>query len=285
MLSQLKCNFSLAKCSIKSRHESEVHLYSLKVTVKDHTGSRYVFNCGEWLQKRSGEDSLQAELALSEQVLDQVSAFKGKGMEYLKLNEDQHLSAIEETVHENLTNVLQGIINSNSDEDSLFTQSSNSVASMFVYFNSIKLSKSATVICWPTIHLLLACCFCDTIIKVSFLPDDGHEKVSSNGQLAPMLPAARLLVEAFGLARGHIPATGPKGHLLKGDVLKYIVDNKVPKLDLQGSVKQDDSFTTKKPLQPDAKTARQPPEGLWKCPFCRGSHFEFKMRSCPKTYR
>ena len=84
-----------------------------------------MFNCGEWLQKRSGEDKLQAELTLSEQVLDQVSSFRGKSMEYLKLNEKEHLTAIEESVHENLTNVLQGIIDSKSDEDSLFSQSSN----------------------------------------------------------------------------------------------------------------------------------------------------------------
>ena len=93
-----------------------------------------MFNCGEWLQKKSGQDSLKAELALSEQVLDQVSSFRGKSMEYLRLDEQEHLSAIEETVHENLTNVLQGIINSKPDEGDLFSQSSDSLASRFYDF-------------------------------------------------------------------------------------------------------------------------------------------------------
>ena len=106
-----------------------MHLNSLQVTIKDHSGSRYIFNCGEWLQKKSGEDRLQAELTLSEQVLDQASSFRGKSMDYLKLTEKEHLTAIEETVHENLTNVLQGIINSQPDEESLFSQSSSSQTS------------------------------------------------------------------------------------------------------------------------------------------------------------
>jgi len=184
--------------------------YLEKVTVKDHSGNRYVFNCGEWLQKKSGQDCLKTELALSEQVLDQVSSFRGKSMEYLRLDEQEHLSAIEETVHENLTNVLQGIINSKSDERDLFPQSSDSLAG------------------------------------------DDMEGVNGNTQTAPMLPAARLLVEAFGLMTRQIPATGPKGHLLKGDVLKYIEENKVPKLNLQ-AVKQEASGVRKKPMQPDAK--------------------------------
>ena len=60
-------------------------------------------------------------------------------MEYLRLDEQEHLSAIEETVHENLTNVLQGIINSKSDERDLFPQSSDSLAGRYyenVYLNS-----------------------------------------------------------------------------------------------------------------------------------------------------
>ena len=50
-----------------------------------------------------------------------------------------------------------------------------------------------------------------------------------------LLPSARLLIEAFGLIKGQIPASGPKGHLLKGDVLKYIELNKLTRLPLENS--------------------------------------------------
>ena len=71
---------------------------------------------------------LQANLALSEQIIDQVSSYRGKSMEYLKLNEKEHLDAVEETVHENLTSVLQGMIDSQPEEDTHFSMSSDSVA-------------------------------------------------------------------------------------------------------------------------------------------------------------
>ena len=89
----------------------------------------------------------------------------------------------------------------------------------------------------------------------------GDDSVNSNTQIAPMLPAARLLVEAFGLMTRQIPATGPKGHLLKGDVLKYIEENKVPKLNLQ-AVKEEVSGVKKKPMQPDAKNVIAKAEGM-----------------------
>ena len=103
----------------------------------------------------------------------------------------------------------------------------------------------------------------------SFSGDD-MEGVNGNTQTAPMLPAARLLVEAFGLMTRQIPATGPKGHLLKGDVLKYIEENKVPKLNLQ-AVKQEASGVRKKPMQPDAKNVIKNVEGMWKFSFFYGN--------------
>lgn len=59
---------------------------------------------------------------MSEQVLDQVSRYKGKSTEYLKLNEREHLSAVEESVHENLTSVLQGMLGSSSEDKLDFSQ-------------------------------------------------------------------------------------------------------------------------------------------------------------------
>ena len=75
-----------------------------------------------------------------------------------------------------------------------------------------------------------------------------------------MLPASRLLVEAFGLMTKQIPATGPKGHLLKGDVLKYIESNKVPRLELQTA---NASLVTEKVKQADTKKVAKA-EGKYK---------------------
>ena len=62
-----------------------------------------------------------------------------------------------------------------------------------------------------------------------------------------MLPSARLLAETFGLALEKIPSTGPKGHLLKGDILSYIDTHSIAR-------------PTSKPLAPKAQNAvkRQP---------------------------
>ena len=60
-----------------------------------------------------------------------------------------------------------------------------------------------------------------------------------------MLPAARLLVEAFGLMKGTIPATGPKGHILKGDVLRFIDANKLTKPELKYPKEGTDSQAVK----------------------------------------
>ena len=86
--------------------------FLFQVTIKDHSGSRYMFNCGEWLLKRGNDDKLVANLSLTEQNIDQLSSFKGKSLEYMKLDEEEHLDAVEESIHENLTSVLEGIINS-----------------------------------------------------------------------------------------------------------------------------------------------------------------------------
>ena len=97
--------------------------------------------------------------------------------------------------------------------------------------------------------------------KFTCFPGNANESISSKPELAPMLPASRLLVEAFGLMTKQIPATGPKGHLLKGDVLKFIEENKVSRLHLQAA-KQESSFINKKPEQPDVKKVAKAPEGL-----------------------
>ncbi len=85
--------------------------------MRDRSGSRYIFDHGEWLLRRSGEDKLQARLDLSEQNLDQLSAYKGKNMGYSKLTDEEHLEAVEETVHKNISGVLQGIIASSEERN------------------------------------------------------------------------------------------------------------------------------------------------------------------------
>ena len=97
--------------------------------------------------------------------------------------------------------------------------------------------------------------------KSTYFPGNSDQSSTSKSGLAPMLPASRLLVEAFGLMTRQIPATGPKGHLLKGDVLKFIEENKVPRLNLQAA-KQESSSINKKPMQPDVKKVAKAPEGL-----------------------
>jgi pyruvate/2-oxoglutarate dehydrogenase complex dihydrolipoamide acyltransferase (E2) component len=50
-------------------------------------------------------------------------------------------------------------------------------------------------------------------------------------------PAVRTLLEQYHLQFSQIPATGRKGKLLKGDVLKYITDNKLkPKAPKEGNL-------------------------------------------------
>lgn len=49
-------------------------------------------------------------------------------------------------------------------------------------------------------------------------------------------PAVRVLLERYHLQSGRVTATGHKGKLLKGDVLKYIADNKLkPKAPKEGN--------------------------------------------------
>ena len=45
-------------------------------------------------------------------------------------------------------------------------------------------------------------------------------------------PAAGTYMRRFGVLPSQIKATGPKGHVLKSDVLQFIEDNKMPKRDL-----------------------------------------------------
>jgi hypothetical protein len=50
-------------------------------------------------------------------------------------------------------------------------------------------------------------------------------------------PAVRVLLEQYHLQSSQITATGRKGKLLKGDVLKYIADNKLkPKAPKEGNL-------------------------------------------------
>ena len=94
------------------------NVFFVQVTIKDHSGSRYMFNCGEWLLKRGNDDRLMTSLSLTEQNIDQLSSFKGKNVEYMKLDEEEHLDAVEESIHENLTSVLEGIIASDKNAES-----------------------------------------------------------------------------------------------------------------------------------------------------------------------
>lgn len=87
--------------------------------------------------------------------------------------------------------------------------------------------------------------------------NDSHD---INVKQAPMLPAARLLMEAFGLMTKPIPATGPKGHLLKGDVLQYIEANKVPKLQLH-STEKPSPIIKERPERVETKTTEQAVKG------------------------
>eukprot|EP00794_Sanderia_malayensis_P013984 gene13984-15442_t len=168
-----------------------------KVTVRDHGGNRYIFDCGQWLLKRSGEENLQVELGLSEQNLDQLSSYKGINLDYARLTEEEHLDAVEEKVHKNLSSVLQGIIQSHDDSMS------------------------------------------ENLLKESDGSNDGHSEHTFSPSNDLMLPSARLLVEAFGLANANIPSTGPKGHLLKGDVLNYVSVNNISRLKQQQQHKFD----------------------------------------------
>lgn len=49
-------------------------------------------------------------------------------------------------------------------------------------------------------------------------------------------PAVRMLLEQYHLQSSQVTATGRKGKLLKGDVLKYVADNKLkPKAPKEGN--------------------------------------------------
>lgn len=50
-------------------------------------------------------------------------------------------------------------------------------------------------------------------------------------------PAVRMLLEQYHLQSSQVAATGRKGKLLKGDVLKYVADNKLkPKTPKEGNL-------------------------------------------------
>lgn len=56
-------------------------------------------------------------------------------------------------------------------------------------------------------------------------------------------PAVRTLLEQYHLQSSQITATGRKGKLLKGDVLKYITDNKLkPKVPKEGNLTNEMSY-------------------------------------------
>ena len=76
-----------------------------------------MFSCEDWLVKQAGENKLKAHLSLSEQNLDQLPSYRGKKLEYMKLDDKEHLDAVEETVHKNLSNVLEGILQSSLEPD------------------------------------------------------------------------------------------------------------------------------------------------------------------------
>ena len=46
-------------------------------------------------------------------------------------------------------------------------------------------------------------------------------------------PAAGGYLRRYGLLPSQITATGPRGHILKSDVLKYAEDNKIKAIDLR----------------------------------------------------
>ena len=54
------------------------------------------------------------------------------------------------------------------------------------------------------------------------------EPASSGGSLGGLSPAVRLLLETYQLDSRLIPATGPRGRLLKGDVLRFIAQEGRP---------------------------------------------------------
>ena len=46
-------------------------------------------------------------------------------------------------------------------------------------------------------------------------------------------PAAGGYLRRYGVLPSQVVATGPRGHVLKGDVLKYVEDNKLQHRDLK----------------------------------------------------
>ena len=84
----------------------------------------------------------------------------------------------------------------------------------------------------------------------------------------PLSPAVRFLVETFGLYEGKIPATGPKNRLLKGDVLKYMLENDIKEpVKLQSEVPRTKPATSsgtppRKKEQPVKKVTK--PTGTYK---------------------
>ena len=107
----------IQRLPVKESYEYLFVFYLKQVTIKDHSGSRYVFSCEDWLVKQAGENKLKAHLSLSEQNLDQLPSYRGKKLEYMKLDDKEHLDAVEETVHKNLSNVLEGILQSSLEPD------------------------------------------------------------------------------------------------------------------------------------------------------------------------
>ncbi len=88
---------------------------------------------------------------------------------------------------------------------------------------------------------------------------------------ALMLPSARLLVEAYNLTNEKIQSTGPKGHILKGDVLKYISFNNITRPEIK-QVKQIVQKPVKSKQPVKAEPLRPAPKGkpffmLFNCPL------------------
>ena len=115
------------------------------MTIKDHSGSRYIFEHGDWLLKTAGENKLHAQLTLSEQNLDQLSSYTGSSINYSKVTEAEHLGAVEETVHQNLSGLLEGIIQS--DASSKYDDSDSEVKGLYLccYFMVLQENKRKTI--------------------------------------------------------------------------------------------------------------------------------------------
>ena len=67
-------------------------------------------------------------------------------------------------------------------------------------------------------------------------------------------PSAGGYLRRYGLLPSQVTATGPKGHLLKGDVLQYAQDNKVKAIDLR------QTSQAEAPAQKTAPAAKSAPK-------------------------